>query len=153
MGNKLPYDVINSGLKTIAGKLDAELPTKKYSNVKDEIAGTVNAIAGADIGGGGGGGSNIMMVTFSMVNNTMVADKTFAEILEFANNGGLVIADFGREQMPMMAYNITYNPSPNESKRYHQFMRMAINTKTNAINASFYTLYDDESIQYNVKVL
>ena len=88
MGNKLPYDVINSGLKTIAGKLDAELPTKKYSNVKDEIAGAVNAIAGADIGGGGGG--NAMVVNITFVEGQPTSDKTIAEILQHHASGGIV---------------------------------------------------------------
>ena len=48
----IAYDVISTALKTIATKLSATLPQKNFSNQKDEIASTLNAISQADIGGG-----------------------------------------------------------------------------------------------------
>ena len=50
---KTAYDAIADSLKAIATKLSATLPQKKYSNRKDEIAGTLDAISDTDLGGGG----------------------------------------------------------------------------------------------------
>ena len=90
MSNKLPYGVINDSLKTIAEKVSATVPEKRYANEKDEIAGTLNAISMADIGGGGSGDVMVVHFTFPQSSGSITADKTYAQILAHAQAGGAV---------------------------------------------------------------
>lgn len=88
--SNLPYDVIDNSLKTIAENMGATVPTRRYSNVKDSIAGTLSAMSSA----GGGGGGNIMMVHITFVEGQPVSDKTLAEIQQHHASGGIVYCEY-----------------------------------------------------------
>ena len=49
-----PWDRIADATATIAEAVGAEVPDKKYSTKKAQVADTINAIAEADVSGGGG---------------------------------------------------------------------------------------------------
>lgn len=88
---KIAYDGILDALKTIAGKLGATLPTKKYSNQKDAIAGTLDAISDADIGGGGsGGGVTTYEFTADVENTRYIGTVKFTDVLAAFAAGNLI---------------------------------------------------------------
>lgn len=89
----IAYDVISTALKTIATKLSATLPQKSFSNQKDEIASTLNAISQADIGGGGG--SSPLIVTINSLGYSVFQMNTTAgEIMAAFISGTPVICSW-----------------------------------------------------------
>ena len=85
---KTTYDSIADALKTIATKLSATIPSKKYSTKKDEIADTLDAISDTDLGGGGGG-SDVFAIKWVSGD---VLDKTAGEIVAAIEAGKRLVA-------------------------------------------------------------
>lgn len=128
---KITYDKILDALKAIATKLNATLPEKRYSNQKDAIAGTLDAISDADMGGlpavtgdddgkvltvvegewapaaGGGGGSFSPDITDPQDGQTLVYDATAAKWVN-AGAGIMLVHNEVDENTGVVTMNKTY---------------------------------------------
>ena len=101
---KTTYDSIADALKTIATKLSATLPQRKYSTKKDEIADTLDAISDTDLGGGGGGSSTLIVeVTVNGLNETF--NKTAGEIYEALEAGTPVLIKWPQIEQEGLRYS------------------------------------------------
>ena len=124
--SKIPYGSILDSLKAIATKLNATLPQKTYSNEKDAIAGTLDAISDADIGGGGGG----VVVEFNTYDNGgydigYVSVDHAADIVALYEAGNNIVFHFpefpryARESyMPLIAYLPANESVPEYTERF-----------------------------------
>ena len=73
-----PWDRIADATTTIAEAVGAEVPDKKYSTKKAQVADTINAIADADVSGGGGSGGDFAGLVDGTI--TQAYDSTVTSI-------------------------------------------------------------------------
>ena len=85
-----PWDRIAEATATIAEAVGAEVPDKKYSTKKAQVADVINAIADADIGGGGSGGDFAGLVDGTI---TKAYDSTVTSIRDGAFSGCRLLSE------------------------------------------------------------
>lgn len=86
-----PWDRIADATATIAEAVGAEVPDKKYSTKKAQVADTINAIADADVSGGGGSGSDFARLVDGTI--TQAHDSTITSIRDYAFSGCSMLSD------------------------------------------------------------
>lgn len=140
MAGKLPYDSMADSLKTIATGVGAEVPTKKYSNKKDEIAGVLSAISDAGIGSGGGAGWVVFTADNTNLSNAnFTMDRTAEQLRNDAKAGNVIGA---------MIISPEYGSTTNFDRKY--MLLASVNDMDNAVTFLEHTYYFSEYEDYAI---